>query len=191
MILTLLILAALIVWLYALYVSLIKTRNNVLEALSGIDVQLAKRHALVPNLVEAVKGAMGHERHILEDVTRLRAEAMAANIKAGGTETDAALGSEVKLAGALDRLFISIEAYPDLKTSQNMRDLQRALAEIEANISASRRFYNSAATSLKTQCETIPSAFIAQMIAIKPVSFFEAEPVMRNVPTVGLDGIGN
>jgi len=187
MILTLLILAALIVWLYTLYVRLIKTRNNVLEALSGIDVQLAKRHALVPNLVETVKGAMAHERQVLEDVTRLRTEAMTKSVKGDGAE--AALSIEAKLAGALDRLFVSIEAYPDLKTSQNMRDLQRALAEIEANLSASRRFYNAAAASLKTQCETIPSAFIAQLIAIKPVPFFKADPVMRNVPKVGLSNI--
>lgn len=164
---------------YILYTQLIRHKNRALEALSGVDVQLMKRHDLVPNLVAAVKGYMTHERGLLEEVTRLRQVAIDTDAKAGPAEAAKLFQTEALLGGAMMNLLARVEAYPDLKASENMLHLQRELAEIEDNISASRRFYNSACTDLKNAVEMFPSSVIAGMVGIKQMPYFEADDASR------------
>ncbi len=164
---------------YLIYVQLIKHKNTALEALSGVDVQLMKRHDLVPNLVASVKGYMTHEKDLLEEVTRLRQQAINTDAKAGPAEAASLFKTEMQLQLLMGRVLARVEAYPDLKASENMLHLQRELADIEDNISAARRFYNSACTDLKTAVETFPSSIIAGMVHIEQMPYFEADDASR------------
>ncbi len=152
-----------------IYNQLVRLKNMVAEGWSGIDVQLKKRTNLIPNLVETVKGYMGHERELLEKVTDLRSKSM--------RTTDPAEKAEVE--GALTRSLAQIlavaEQYPDLKASQNFLDLQGQLAEIENDIEMARRYYNGTARNLNIKVESFPSNFIAGMFQFTQAEFFEIE----------------
>lgn len=167
----------------ALYNGLIRLRNVVQESWRQIDVELNRRHDLIPNLVETVKGYASHERETLEAVTNARAAAAAP----GSTPAQQAQQENV-LTQALGRLFAVAEAYPDLKANQNFLELQRELTETEDRIAASRRFYNANVRSLNTKVETVPSNIVAGMFSIERAEYFEAEdPQVRAAPNVSFD----
>jgi LemA protein len=159
--------------------SMIGSRNRVDESWSGIDVQLKRRHDLVPNLVETVKGYAAHERQTLENVTAARAAAVAAT----GPEQQAQ--AENALTGALRQLFAVSENYPDLKASQNFLELQNELTDTEDKIQASRRFYNMTVRDLNVKIEQFPSSVVARFANAQQREFFELdEPGERAVPAV-------
>lgn len=163
------------------YNNLVRQRQLTQEGWSGIDVQLKRRTDLIPNLMEAVKGYMSHERETLEAVTEARAAAQAA--QNGSPEQRAQ--AEGILSGALGRLFAVAEAYPDLKASQNFLQFQGELSNTENEIQMSRRYYNGTARDLNTAVESFPSNVIANFFKFEKVEYFEMEnPADRAVPQV-------
>jgi LemA protein len=163
------------------YNNLVRQRQLTQEGWSGIDVQLKRRTDLIPNLMEAVKGYMGHERETLEAVTAARTAAMAAQ---NGTPEQRAQAEGI-LSGALGRLFAVAEAYPDLKASQNFMQFQGELSNTENEIQMSRRYYNGTARDLNTAVESFPSNVIANFFKFEKVQYFEMEnPADRAVPQV-------
>jgi LemA protein len=162
-----------------IYNRLVRNRQMVQEGWSGIDVQLKRRADLIPNLIEAVKGYMGHERGVLEKVTELRNQ----SLKAGGVGDKARV--EGALGAALGNLFAVAENYPDLKASQNFIQLQQSLADIEEQIQLSRRYYNGAARNLNILVASFPSNVVANMFRFTPAEYFEIEDAAdRAVPKV-------
>ena len=168
-------------WGVTSYNRLIKLRNLVQEAWRQIDVELTRRHDLIPNLVETVKGYAAHERGTLEDVMAARSAAMS------GAQSPAGLAqNENVLTQALGRLFAVAEAYPDLKANQNFLALQQELASTEDRIAAGRRYYNANVRELNTKVESVPSNIIAGFAHIGRAEYFEAEGVERQAPQVEL-----
>ncbi len=162
-----------------LYNRLVSKRNLMQEAWSGIDVYLKKRYDLIPNLVETVKGYASHEKGLLEKVTELRTSAM----QAPGTA--AQIQSEKELSQALGRLFAVAENYPDLKASDNFRQLQDDLRSIESEIEMSRRYYNGTVRENNIQVEKFPGNIIAGMFGFSKGVFFEIENTgERELPKV-------
>ncbi len=151
------------------YNSLVRLRNQVKNAWAQIDVQLKRRHDLVPNLVETVKGYMKHERETLEAVTNARNLAQ----KAIGTGVGAQSKAEAGLSGALSRLLAVVENYPDLKANQNFLALQEELTSTENKISFSRQFYNDSVLGFNNKTHMFPSNIIASMTGFKAGEFFE------------------
>jgi len=151
------------------YNRLVRSRQMTQEGLSGIDVQLKRRADLIPNLLEAVKGYMGHERQVLERVTELRTKSLQAGSVAEKGQV------EGMLTEALRTLFAVAENYPDLKASQNFMELQQSLADIEEQIQLSRRYYNGAARNLNILVESFPSNIVARMFGFTQVEYFELE----------------
>jgi LemA protein len=163
------------------YNNLVRQRQLTQEGWSGIDVQLKRRTDLIPNLMEAVKGYMGHERETLQAVTEARTAAQAAQ---NGTPEQRAK-AEGLLSGALGRLFAVAEAYPDLKASENFMQFQGEISNTENEIQLSRRYYNGTARDLNTAVESFPSNVIANFFKFEKVQFFEMEnPADRAVPQV-------
>jgi LemA protein len=157
----------LILMAVSIYNRLVRLRNNREQAFADIDVQLKQRHDLIPQLVDAVKGYMGHERGVLTEITEARANAMKA------TTINEKIAAENKLSTALDGLKVSVEAYPDLKASQNFMDLQNEISDIENKIAAARRFFNSATKELNIATEMFPSNLIATLFNFKREPLFE------------------
>lgn len=160
--------------IYALYVSLILKKNKVKEASAGIDVQLKKRYDLIPNLMKMANKFMEHERGLMEEITKLRTEAMAKNF-------NEAPADKARLENLLDKklgeFMISVENYPDLKSNQTMLEAMQTLNEIEEHIAASRRFYNASVNDLNNAVEIFPSNIIAKAVGVKADKpLFEAEP---------------
>lgn len=171
--------ALVIIWVIALYNGLVRLNNRTKEAWSDIDVQLKRRHDLIPNLVNSVKGYMTHERELLENITKARAGAMTAQ-EAGNTADLAK--AEGMLGQMLGKLQIAVEAYPDLKANQNVGQLMDELSDTENKIQASRRFYNGMVRDFNTKIETFPNNMIAGMLNFKKYEFFEsAESERENV----------
>jgi len=173
-----------------IYNGLVGLRNQVKEAWAQVDVQLKRRFDLIPNLMETVKGYMSHERETLEAVTNARNEA-AAMLKAvhdagaGGAEIKQLAGAESALQGALGRLNVTMEAYPDLKANQNFLQLQDTLDKIEGEVQMSRRYYNGAARDLNVKVESFPSNFVANYFKFDKAEYFEIENASdREVPQV-------
>ena len=156
--------------LMGMYNGLVRARNEVKNAWSQIDVQLNRRHDLIPNLVETVKGYMTHERETLEAVTRARQQAIQVS---GGLEEKARV--ENQLTQTLRSLFAVAEAYPDLKANTNFLALQEELASTENKISFSRQYYNDSVLSLNNKVEMFPTNIIAGMFHFVKEKFFEAE----------------
>jgi LemA protein len=166
------VLGVVLLFLVALYNSLVTLRNRVKEGWSDIDVQLKRRHDLIPNLLNSVKGYMTHERELLENVTKFRSQAMDA--QASGNS--AALGSaESLLGGALGKLNIAMEAYPDLKANTNVAQLMDELSDTENKIQASRRFYNGMVRDFNTKIEKFPNNLLAGTMKFTAFTFFEVE----------------
>jgi len=171
--------AVLIFWFIAVYNRLIKLRNMKEEGWSGIDVQLKRRSNLIPNLIETVKGYMGHESSVLEKVTELRTQSMNA------PDVGSKIAAESLLTRSLGKLFAVAENYPDLKASQNFQDLQKQLSEIEDEIQMARRYYNGTVRNLNVGIETFPNSIVAGMFDFEKAEFFEIEDEAdRAVPKV-------
>ena len=151
----------------SLYNRLVRLRNGREQAFADVDVQLKQRHDLIPQLVEAVKGYMKHEREVLIQITEARANAMKA------ATINEKIAAETKLSTALDGLRVSLEAYPDLKASQNFMDLQNEISDVENKIAAARRFFNSATKELNVATEVFPSNLIATMFNFKREPMFD------------------
>ena len=168
--------------LVGIYNGLVTRRNRIDEALGQIEVQLKRRHDLIPNLVQAVKGYMGFEQDVLTRVTEARAGAVAAG--AQGPAQQAA--AENMLTGALRSLFAVVENYPDLKANQNVMQLQEELTTTENQISFSRQHYNATVLDYNNTIQTIPSVLIAGPLGFTRREFFDAEPEAEAVPNVDL-----
>ena len=182
--------AAVIVYGIVLYNNLVSLRNRVKNGFSQIDVQLTRRHDLIPSLVEAVKGYMSHERGTLEDVVQARNAAVTGlqNAAADPSDPEAIkqLGAaEGALNGALGRLFALAEAYPDLKASQNMMQFQEELASTENKVAFARQAFNDAVMNYNNACESFPSSIVANNFNFKTAEFLEIEAAeKREVPKV-------
>ncbi|MCU0857394.1 MAG: LemA family protein [Pontiellaceae bacterium] len=190
----LIILLGLIVVLFVaaigMYNSLVMLRNRFKNAFAQIDVQLKRRHDLIPNLVETAKGYMKHESQTLEAVIQARNQAAVAGKAAAQNPGDSAamsgmIGAEGALSGALGRLFALSEAYPDLKANQNMMQLTEELTSTENKISFARQAYNDAVTFYNTKRETFPTNIVANLFNFSAATLFEVEnAAQREAPKV-------
>jgi len=168
-----------IFWAVGVFNSLIRLKNRTNEAWSDIDVQLKRRHDLIPNLIETVKGYAKHERETFENVTQARTKAISAQGIAEKAKAEDALSNTLKT------LFAVAEAYPDLKASANFLELQTELSDTENKIQASRRFYNGNVRDFNIRIESFPSRIVANMLRFEKREFFEiGEPTEREVPEV-------
>jgi LemA protein len=165
-----------------IYNGLVTRRNRIDEAFAQIEVQLKRRHDLIPNLVQAVKGYMGFEQDVLTRVTEARASAVDAG--AQGPAQQAA--AENNLTGALRSLFAVVENYPDLKATANVMQLQEELTTTENQISFSRQHYNATVLDYNNSIQTIPAVLIAGPFGFTKREFFDAGPEAQAVPTVDL-----
>src|SRR3982074_1516271 len=166
-------------WLVLTYNGLVTARNRTQEAWSEIDVELKRRHDLIPNLVNTVQGHMGHERGTLEAVTNARANAVAA----GATGDPAKIGqAENMLSQSLRSLFAVAENYPELKAITAFTHLQETLVATEDKIEFSRRFYNGNVRDYNIKLQTLPTSLIAGALGFKPFAFFQADDGDRAVP---------
>jgi len=164
------------VWIYN---GLVRNRNLVNEAWAGIDVQLQKRHELVPNLVSTVKGYVAHESGVFEEVARIRSTR-------SGEVADTAQ-QETALSKSLGKLFALAEAYPELKASEGFQQLHNSLVEIEDHLQYARRYYNGAVRNNNNKVESFPSNLLAGLFGFKTAEFFEIEfSSQRNSPDVAL-----
>jgi len=178
----LVILVVIVVVLAGMYNSLVKRRNQVDNSWSQIEVQLKRRHDLIPNLVEAVKDYMSYEQETLTNVTNARAAA----ISAGDRGPQAQAQAENALTDTLKSLFAVVESYPDLKANQNVLSLQEELTSTENKIAFARQFYNDSVLTFNNKVQTFPSNLIAGMFNFTTRQFFEAPEGDRAVPTVDL-----
>jgi LemA protein len=175
------IIVILIIILASTYNGLVNLRNQVKNAWAQIDVQLKRRHDLIPNLVETVKGYMGHERQTLEAVTQARNLAQSLSSAGAGERAKA----EGELGSALARLLAVAENYPNLKANENFLALQEELTSTENKISFSRQFYNDSVLRYNNKTQMFPSNMVAGMFAFKAGEFFEtAAPAEREAPKV-------
>ena len=168
------------IWAVLAFNRLVKLRNQVRTAWADIDVQLKRRHDLIPQLVSAVKGYAGYERNVLTSVTELRSQAMAQTSPAqlGQTET--------QLQRGVMEILALKEAYPDLKSNQNFLQLQRDLVEVENNLQYARRFYNGAVRDYNTSIERFPGMLVAGTAGFTATEFFSADEEDRPVVQVEL-----
>ena len=170
-----------VVWLFLTYNGLVTARNRTQEAWSEIDVELKRRHDLIPNLVNTVQGYVTHERGTLEAVTNARANA----VTAGATGDAAKIGqAENMLSQSLRSLFAVTENYPDLKAITAFTNLQETLTATEDKIEFSRRFYNGNVRDYNIKLQTLPTSLIAGALGFKPFAFFQADDGDRAVPQV-------
>lgn len=166
--------AVTLVTAYIWYTRIISRRNNALEALGSIDVQLRKRHDLIPNILKMVQKYMDHETSLLGRITELRAQVSEPYDKSNPDQVQKHLNSEAQLKQAVGSLFNAVaENYPDLNSSQNMLSAQETFSEVEGHISAARRFYNSAVTDLNNSVQIFPGSWIAQMANVRAMPYFE------------------
>jgi LemA protein len=163
------IIVLIVIWLVGMYNSLVGLRNQVKNAWAQIDVQLKRRHDLIPNLVETAKGYMQHERGTLESVTNARSKAMGAD--SIGDKAKA----EGELSGAISRFMLVVENYPDLKANQNFLALQEELTSTENKIAFSRQAYNDQVLFYNNKIQMFPSSIIAGMFNFQQSDFFELE----------------
>lgn len=161
-----------------IYNGLVARRNNVDNSLASLDANLQKRFDLVPNLVATVKGYATHEREVLEEVTRLRAQA-----QSGGTP-GARLQADSQIAPLLGQIIAVAEGYPQLKASDNFLHLQRTLTELEEQISASRRSFNAAVNDYNTAVQSFPSSVLANSFGFKARDFFATDAAARVAPNL-------
>ncbi len=165
-------------WVIAIYNDLVKKRQMVEEAWSGIDVQLKRRHDLIPNLVETVKGYAKHERETFENVTKARARALEAKTP------EEKMKAEQDLSRALLSLFAVAEAYPELKANENFLHLQEELSAIEDEIQLARRYYNATVREYNIAIQTFPRNIVASMFGFKEYEYFDIEPEEEKPPQV-------
>ena len=185
-----LIVVVLALWVVGIYNSLVALRNRFKNAFAQIDVQLKRRYDLIPNLVETAKGYLKHERETLEAVIKARniaasaAEAVAAN-PANGAAVKNLMGAEAGLTGALSRLMVVSEQYPDLKANQNMMQLTEELTSTENKVAFARQAFNDSVMTYNTTREVFPNVIFAGMFGFQPAELFKIEdPTERNAPQV-------
>ena len=174
------VIAVFVLWVVAVYNNLITTRNDVQGSWKQIDVQLKRRHDLVPNLVSTVKGAIEFEQDTLEKVISARARA----VTAAGPQAKAE--AENVLTQALGRLFAVMESYPDLKSNQNIMQLQEELTTTENRIAFARQLYNDLVANYRTRLQVFPNNMISSLFNFRPEEYFEAEAATRTAPAVNL-----
>lgn len=168
-----------VVFVVGIFNTLVRLRNQVENAWSQIDVQLKRRHDLIPNLVETAKGYMQHERQTFEAITQARSRAVGANTVAEASKAEGALTE------ALSRFMLVVENYPDLKANQNFLSLQETLTSTENKIAFARQGYNDQVLFYNNKIQIIPSNVVAGMFSFKQREFFEIEnETERSVPTV-------
>lgn len=165
------ILVAACVWFYAVYVSVIKKKNKVKEAFASIDVQLKKRYDLIPNILVTANKFMEHETTLIEDITKLRTEAI--NKASNFSNIEDKMKLESELQSKLGQLFVSVENYPQLKSNETMVQAMQTFSEVEEHIAAGRRFYNAAVLDLNNAVEIFPSSVIASSMGLTALPFFE------------------
>ena len=165
-------------WVILAYNRLVSLMYRAKEALSDIDVQLKRRHDLIPNLVETVKGYMQHESQVFENVTMARAKA----ISGSSRSLDEKAKAEDALSMNLKTLFAVAENYPDLKANANFLDLQRELADTENKIQAARRFYNGNVMELNTKIDTFPTNILASSFGFSKIEFFGLDSAEEKQP---------
>jgi len=184
------ILVVIVFWAIRMYNNLVSLRNRVRNSFSQIDVQLTRRYDLIPNLVEAVKGYMSHERGTLEAVVEARNAAVAGLKQASADPSDpeaikALAAAEATLGGTLGRLFALVEAYPDLKASQNMTQFQEELSSTENKVAFARQAFNDSVMSYNNGCQSFPNSMIANNFGFKHAEFLEiGEEEKREAPQV-------
>ncbi len=171
---------AVVAWGIFAFNRLVRLRNQVRAGWSDIDVQLTRRHDLVPMLVEAVRAYASHEKAVFERVAALRSAALSADSPARLAAAEAALEHEV------GRLMLIQEAYPELKASENFLRLQRDLVDVEDHLQYARRFYNGAVRELRDGVQRFPDLLIARTFGFRPAEFFEADPDAASAPKVDL-----
>ena len=173
-----LIVAAVILFLiYQMYVSVIQKKNKVLEAFSSVDVQMKKRYDLIPNILTIANKFMEHEKGLLEEVTRLRSQAMALPNDSNSIGKKLQLDSQIK--GLMGQIMVAVENYPTLKSDQTMLTAMQTYNEVEEHIAAARRFYNSAVLELNNAVEIFPTSVIAAACGVTKQEFFQAEEAAR------------
>jgi LemA protein len=171
--------AVLLIWAIYIYNALIKLKNQAQEGWSGIDVQLRRRHNLIPNLIETVKAYAGHEKSVFNEVTELRSQIGKAQQMSDKSHLESALTL------GLGKLIAVAENYPDLKANENFQQLQKELASIEDQIQLARRYYNGTVRNFNTMIESFPQVLIARAMAFVPFEYFEIEDDKeREVPQV-------
>lgn len=172
------VLVVLIFYVIYLYNSLVKMRVRVSEGESDIEVQLKRRHDLIPNLIETVRGYAAHEKTVFENVTQARTQAI------GAHSMEEKAQAENMLSQTLKTLFAVAENYPNLKADANFLEFQRELADTENKIQASRRFYNANVRDLNTSVDSFPTNIIASMFGFKKAEFFDMDEGEKAVPKV-------
>ena len=177
-IIALVIVVVLVAWIAGIYNRLVSLRNRFKNAFAQIDVQLKRRYDLIPNLVETAKKYMAHERETLEAVIKARNQAAAAEQSAAGNPGDPSamqnlMGAESALGGALGRLMVTVERYPDLKANQNMMQLSEELTSTENKVAFARQAYNDSVMQYNTQRETFPTVIFAGMFNFQSATLFE------------------
>ncbi len=178
-----------VLWVIGAYNGLIALKNETANAWKQIDVQLKRRHDLIPNLVNTVKGSMEFEKETLQAVIDARSKAMASGGggAAAGANVKETAAAETALTGALGKLFVVMERYPDLKSSQNVRDLQEELSSTENKIAFARQFYNDVATKYNIRQQQFPTSLVAGLAHATPAELWEIEDAAeRAVPQVDL-----
>jgi LemA protein len=174
------VLGLVLVWIVLIYNSLVSIRNDVQSSWKQIDVQLKRRHDLIPNLVQTVKGAMEFEQDTLEKVISARARAVSAATP--GTKAEA----ENMLTQALGKLFAVMENYPALKSNQNVMQLQEELTSTENRVAFARQLYNDLVANLRTKLQVFPNNIVSSLFNFQPEEYFGAEETDRAVPAVNL-----
>lgn len=190
LVVVILVLGVLAAFVIGIYNQLVTLRNRSMNAYAQIDVQLQRRHDLIPNLVETARGYLQHEKGTLEAVIQARGTAVNANRRAASDPADPAAiqqaaAAESGLSGALGRLFALVEAYPNLKADQNMRQLSEELTSTENKIAFARQAYNDMVLAYNTARETFPNNLVAGFFSFGPAALFElTDPAKREAPQV-------
>ena len=173
------IIVILIISLYGVYVSLIQKRNKVQEAFASVDVQLTKRYDLIPNILKIAAKFMEHEKSLIEDVTKLRTEYN--KLPNTMDNIDKKIEISKDFMNKMEMFNVAVENYPQLKSDQTMTTAMQTYNEVEENIAAARRFYNSAVNELKNAVEIFPSSIIANVLRIKASEFFTADEIKKEI----------
>ena len=167
-----------LIWIIAIYNTLVRLRQHLKDSWAGIETELRRRYDLIPNLVETVKGYAAHERQVFESVTEARTRAVGSS----GSPASQAADENMLVRGLRSLLAVS-EGYPELKASENFLELQRELANTEDRIQAARRFFNGNVRDYRNKCETFPSNLIASSFGFQPQDYFNVDPAVRAVPS--------
>jgi LemA protein len=178
LIIVLVLVVVVLLYLVAAYNGLIRRRNQIENAWSQIDVQLKRRHDLIPNLVETVKGYAAHEKETLDAVIKAR------NAAVGASTPSTQAAAEGQLVAATRQLFALGEAYPDLKANQNFLALQEELSATEGKVAYARQFYNDSVLGYNNKLQQFPTMYFARMLKFERREYFEADEAARSVPTV-------